>query len=365
MKACFGDEDGKYGLASCDPKTNHFSEEACCARILGLKSCIGKEVSDSCDLGGALASLSSAGCDAFLSTKLSLESKKLNSRNESFQFGDNTVSDNHAIVTTYALSDETADEYLAYSNVSLVEFRAKIHENISKGTYMSNVVDQENRDLQMAVAVATKLTTIMLQIASNVLTSFLNDWRMREVFTSETVKQCREQLPGYSCVIVYDRIDHRVYGKNYVQKYHFLRNPYGWGYGYYLYATENGKPFYFWRNGDGGYVNWAANGYFLFDNDRTLTNSINFRGARVYEGADATGRVRYLPGYFGEYWFYNYEQFGNDVISSAQLDQNCCMIGYEDHYLQGRYQWFCWGYFAHFGAYGMNDQMSSCLVGCW
>lgn len=105
----------------------------------------------------------------------------------------------------------------------------------------------------------------------------------------------------------------------------------------------------------------TLNGFFNRDPENVVRNSGTFRGARVYEYELAGGMVWYLGG--PNYW-YNPDLFGNDAITSIELDIGCCMHAYEHSDIQGVSQTFCDGYFPNIGDYGWNDVISSAIVQC-
>jgi len=338
-----------------------FNEKACCARIVGLKSCISKEVFDICDLGGVVASLHSTGCGVFVPTVLSLESGKVNSTNAELQFLDIEVPDSKSIMTTsYGLSDETLGMYLAYSNSTETV--------LSLRTETQKIIANETRRLRQTAAGALVVATEAAGVIGPILEFILIVWndlkleeaRKREAFTIQAVTSCRTALPDFTCVIVYDQIPHQVNAIDYGVQYRFLKVDCCRGYGYYLYYFRNFKPFTFVRNGAGSFVNWAVSGNYNYDGVRTVTNDINFNGARVYEHANAGGIVSYLWGNTK----YNYGSFGNDVISSTDVDWNCCMTAYEHDYWQGAAVFFCNGYYPYLGN-DWNDRMSSASIQCW
>jgi len=62
-RECFdGDEDGQYGIATCNPKSNMFDISACCARTSGLTNCLGEEAVQDCGLAEHFTVLDYFGC---------------------------------------------------------------------------------------------------------------------------------------------------------------------------------------------------------------------------------------------------------------------------------------------------------------
>jgi hypothetical protein len=93
----------------------------------------------------------------------------------------------------------------------------------------------------------------------------------REKFTQETVKQLRDKYNNYNAVIVHT--EHETWGA-FVHEH--VEMPIGFldkTMGYEIYLSRFGDFFGLELRGDGGYINWAYNGYFTRDGNKLLALS--------------------------------------------------------------------------------------------
>ncbi len=128
--------------------------------------------------------------------------------------------------------------------------------------------DQQTTTNPIAVGAA-----VILAIAKGVhawVEAIGEDNKKREAFTSWYVDEAVKQYPDYNVVIIHT--NHGVVG-NYVKEHYELPMTFGTC-GYEIYFARHGDTFALTNNGDGGYLNWAYNGYFQREDNPPYSSTI-------------------------------------------------------------------------------------------
>lgn len=361
---CFGNEDGEHGLATCDSKSLYFNVEACCARTIGLSSCLGSDTMDKCGLSSSFIVLEGVGCANDIT-------EGLNGTVVSHGGVPDQPREAPKLVHE-SLSDENLASYLLESNRTMWEVKASVNATIvkflekEKDLFVDGNHTNGGGHRQLPWAGAVAATVAIIEVTNKAIQAFIVDpindeYRQREAFTKESAEQCVSNNPDYSCIVISSWIPHDVSGSNYVRVSHTFTGWFGRTYTYYVYAAQNSKSFRLTNYGDGGYVNWAYDGYFN-QNGKTLDMQVWFTGARVYEHHWGQGWVMYLSATSVSYYNRGIA-FLNDAISSVEVDPGCRAIGYEHSYLQGYAVSMGVGFY-NLHDYQWGDRISSMTVRC-
>jgi hypothetical protein len=90
------------------------------------------------------------------------------------------------------------------------------------------------------------------------LINIAEDDPKRERFTQDFVKKAKEDFPDYNVVIIHTK--HNREG-NFIHQHYELPISLGRTIGYEIYFSKKGDPFSLENLGDGGFINWAFDGY--------------------------------------------------------------------------------------------------------
>jgi hypothetical protein len=91
-----------------------------------------------------------------------------------------------------------------------------------------------------------------------ILESINEDNPKRERFTQDFVNKAREEFPDYNVVIIHP--EHKREGV-WIHQHYELPISFGRTIGYEVYFSKKGDSFTLENLGDGGFINWAYNGY--------------------------------------------------------------------------------------------------------
>ncbi len=160
----------------------------------------------------------------------------------------------------------------------------------------------------------------------------------RSRFTQDFVTNARNQYPDYNVVIIHTNHSRSgIYIHQHVELDFFL----GTTIGYEIYFSKIGDPFDLVNLGDGGYINWAFNGYFNRDGNHISAIVQTPPPPRppvyavVYDDSQYRGFSQNLS--VGRY---DWGQIHNDSISSLRVPAGMKVTLYSDTHFQAKSKTF-------------------------
>ena len=115
------------------------------------------------------------------------------------------------------------------------------------------------------MAIDALILTLLKEVSD--LINIGEDDPKRERFTQDFVKKAKEDFPDYNVVIIHPK--HNREG-NFIHQHYELPISLKRTIGYEVYFSKKGELFSLKNLGDGGFINWAFNGYNR-DGNRTST----------------------------------------------------------------------------------------------
>ncbi len=103
-----------------------------------------------------------------------------------------------------------------------------------------------------------ELAKAVLEAIQAIIEPISEDDPKRERFTQEFVKKAREDYPDYNVVLIHP--EHKTEGTS-IHQHHELQISLGRTIGYEIYFSKKGDSFSLENLGDGGFINWAYDGY--------------------------------------------------------------------------------------------------------